>query len=237
MSEISITLRDAPSRQLWAGVGDLVELLPIDWVLIGGLMVQLHALEHGVTDVRPTVDVDVLGQARPQGALTAIDRVLRRNGFEPLEADLDGYAYRYEREGLIVDVLAPDGMRPPPALGAGRKAIGVPGGSQALTRSQTVTVTLDGRSFELRRPTLLGAVLIKARSLMVHSNPDTQREDLLQLLALVDDPRAMALEMRKSERKWLQDAEDRLDLSSLSTLDAESMRRATLAFRLLLRTS
>jgi len=94
-----------------------------------------------------------------------------------------------------------------------------------------------GDLVELRRPTLLGAVLIKARSLMVHSNPDTQREDLLQLLALVDDPRAMALDMRKSERMWLQDAEDRLDLSSLSNLDAESMRRATLAYRLLLPTS
>ena len=29
-------------------------------------MVQLHAIEHGVSDVRPTVDIDLLGQARPQ---------------------------------------------------------------------------------------------------------------------------------------------------------------------------
>lgn len=79
---------------------------PGEWTLIGGLMVQLHAVEHGVTDVR-----------------------------------------------------------------AARKAVGVPGGSQALSRSQIVTVTVRGRSFELRRPTLLGAILIKARSLMVHSDP------------------------------------------------------------------
>lgn len=130
-------------------------------------------------------------------------------------------------------MLAPDGMWPAPKLGAGRKAIGVPGGSQALARSQTVTVTLDARSFELRRPSLLGAVLIKARSLMVHRDPDTQREDLLRLLALVDDPRSMAPDMRKSERRWLHDAEDRLGLSGRSDLDAESMRRATLAYRLL----
>ena len=59
-------------------------------------------------------------------------------------------------------MLAPDGISPPPDLGAGVKAIGVPSGSQAL-RSETVTVTVGGRSFELRRPTLLGAVLIKER--------------------------------------------------------------------------
>jgi len=132
----------------------------------------------------------------PRSIAFSDKRVRARRG------DLDGYAYRYERAGLIVDVLAPEGMRPAPDLGAGRKAIGVPGGSQALARSQTVTVTLDGPSFELRRPTLLGAVLIKARSLMVHSDPDTQREDLLRLLALVDDPRAMTSDMRQSERRW-----------------------------------
>jgi hypothetical protein len=30
--------------------------------------------------------------------------------------DLDGYGYRYERDGVVVDVLAPDGVKPPPAL-------------------------------------------------------------------------------------------------------------------------
>jgi len=66
MSEIDISPRDDPSRRLWAGVGDLAELLPPGWVLIGGLMVQLHALERGISDVRATIDVDVLGQARPK---------------------------------------------------------------------------------------------------------------------------------------------------------------------------
>jgi hypothetical protein len=200
MSAIDIDLDDPETLELWAAVGDLVELLPGEWVLIGGLMVQLHALEHGVSDVRFTGDIDVLGQARPQGALSSIDAALRGEGFELVGPDLDGYAHRYERDGLIVDVLAPDGIKPPPDLGAGLKAIGVPGGSQAITRSETVTVIVDGRSFELRRPTLLGAALIKARSLMVHSDP-----------------------------------EQRLNLSGPSLLDAETMRRAGLAYRLLTR--
>jgi hypothetical protein len=88
----------------WGAVGELVELLPRDWVLIGGLMVQLHALERGFTDVRATEDVDVLAQARPPAALRAIDVALQGNGFDALPADADGYAHRYVRAGLIVDV-------------------------------------------------------------------------------------------------------------------------------------
>jgi hypothetical protein len=235
MSRIDIDLDDEQALTLWAAVGDLVERLPEKWVLIGGLMVQLHALEHGATQVRPTGDIDVLGQARPQGALSAIDAALRDEGFEPVLPDLDGYGRRYLHDGLRVDLLAPDGIKPPPDLGGGRKAIGVPGGSQALPRSETVMVTVDGRSFELRRPTLLGALLIKARSLMVHSDPEAQREDLLALLALIEDPRRMAAELRQSERKWLRVTRPRLNLSGLSLLDGDTMRRAELAYRLLIR--
>jgi hypothetical protein len=234
MTQIDIDLEDPETLKLWVAVSELVERLPGRWVLIGGLMVQLHAVEHGVTDVRPTSDIDVLGQARPPGALSAIHAALRSDGFELVGPDLDGYAHRYERDGLIVDVLAPDGISTPPDLGTGLKAIGVPGGSQALTRSEVVTVTVEGRSFELRRPSLLGAVLIKARSLMVHHDPDSQREDLLRLLALIEDPRGMAADLLKTERKWLRDAEPRLNLPALSPLNIEQTRRATLAYRLLI---
>jgi hypothetical protein len=116
MNRIEIDLEDDVSRRLWHAVGDFANRLPGEWVLIGGLMVQLHALEHGVTGVRVTRDIDVLGQARPPGALRAIDEFLRREGFEPTFPDLDGFAHRYERGDLVVDVLAPDGLNPPPEL-------------------------------------------------------------------------------------------------------------------------
>lgn len=131
-------------------------------------------------------------------------------------------------------MLAPDGMRPPPSLGPGVKAIGVPGGNQALARSETVRVIVDDRAFELRRPTVLGSILIKARSLMVHRDPESQREDLLRLLALVEDPRALAPELRKTERKWLRVAEQRLAFDDPASLDRAIVRRARQAYRLLL---
>ena len=233
MSAIDIDVEDAETVELWEAVGDLVQRLPGEWVLIGGLMVQLHAIEHGVSNVRPTVDIDVLGQARPQGALGAIHSALENEGFELIGLDVDGYAHRYERDGLIVDLLAPDGIHPPASLSPGIVAVPTPGGSQALSRSETVMISVRGRSFEMRRPTLLGAILIKARSLMVHHDPETQREDLLQLLALVDDPRAMSAQIRKTERGWLRKAGDRLNPGGLSSLDAARAERARQTYELL----
>jgi hypothetical protein len=231
---IDIDPSDALSRQLWSSVGDLAELLPSEWVLVGGLMVQLHAMEAGLADVRVTQDVDVLGQARPRGALDAIHEALDRAGFESGFPDVDGYAHRYTRDGLIVDVLAPDRVKPPPTVGAGRLAVGIPGGSQALARQEEVAVTIAGRQFVVRRPTLLGAILIKSRSLMVHHDPESQREDLLLLLSLVEDPRALAAELRRSERGWLRKAAPRLEFERPALVDADVRRRARLTLRLLI---
>jgi hypothetical protein len=70
---------------------------------------------------------------------------------------------------------------------------------------------------------------------MSHSDPEAQREDLLRLLALVEDPRAMARDLAKSERKWLRQAEDRLNFDGLTLLDNRAVRDARLSYLLLLR--
>lgn len=56
MTDLEVQPPDEQSRQLWSSVADLAALLPGEWVLIGGLMVQLHALESGIDDVRATID-------------------------------------------------------------------------------------------------------------------------------------------------------------------------------------
>jgi hypothetical protein len=82
---------------------------------------------------------------------------------------------------------------------------------------------------------LLGAILIKARSLLIHRDPDAQREDKLLLLSLVDDPRAMAGQLKRSEGGWLRNAVERLDLDRPASVGADGMRLAPLTLRLLLR--
>jgi hypothetical protein len=72
----------------------------------------------------------------PGGCRPAIDVALRKDGFARHDPDLDGYGYRYERDGNVVDVLAPDGIKPPPTLGAGVTAVGVPEVHFARSRRQ-----------------------------------------------------------------------------------------------------
>lgn len=52
----------AGGRKIWRRVLSLADELGPDreWTLVGGLMVQLHAFEHG-DEPRPTADIDLLG--------------------------------------------------------------------------------------------------------------------------------------------------------------------------------
>jgi len=79
--------------------------------------------------------------------------------------------------------------------------------------------------------------MIKARSITRHADPEAQREDLLRLLSLVEDPRAIAAELKSSERRWLRQTADRLDLDGLTLLDDVAVRNARLAYRILVRES
>ena len=111
-------------------------------------------------------------------------------------------------------MLAPDGLGKPAMTSRQFRTIQIPGGSQALSRIERAALVIDGLRTEIFRPTLLGALLLKARALPIHSRPEDQREDLVQLLSLVTDPRAIASTMAATERRWLRAVEDQLDLSN-----------------------
>ena len=73
--------------------------------------------------------------------------------------------YRFEIDGEVVEILGPDGLASDPKTVNGLTTFQVPGGRQALSRTETVLVSLDGTPpRRLRRPNLLGAILKDARS-------------------------------------------------------------------------
>lgn len=54
----------------WPNVAEIAAVLPIDkWTLVGGLMVQIHSIHHGLGVVRPTNDVD-MGHGAPCSSRT-----------------------------------------------------------------------------------------------------------------------------------------------------------------------
>jgi hypothetical protein len=194
--------------ELWAALIELSELRAGEWTLVGGQMVFLHAIEHGVSPPRVSTDLDVLVNARVvTGGVREFVAAIEERGFVLAGASPEGIAHRYRRGGVSVDVLAPEGLgqradltttTTPPG-----RTLQVPGGTQALERTQLVPVVFCNRRGLVPRPSLLGAIVGKAIAVEVDDLPEAQRLDLALLLSLVDDPIAMANQLTRKDRQRL----------------------------------
>jgi hypothetical protein len=227
---------------LWRTVAKIAVTLEDDrmrWCLVGGLMTALFALEAGQVG-RPTTDIDILSDARqrPSGTEWVTQRLSTLGATRHEIGGFDAEkGFRFEVDGQVVDVLAPDGLARPARTDRQFQTIQIPGGSQALARTETVVIVIDSRHVALRRPTLIAAILLKARSLQVHSRPEDQRQDLITLLGLMTDPRSVVSTLTKAERKWLRDIEPRLDLADRdleATVEPTLLRVARAAYRQLI---
>ncbi len=188
-----------------------------------------------------TVDIDILADSRRRPSSTErIGATLTELGFEVAEQTRLRHpetAFRFERAGTIVDSIAPEktGRRKPPKTVGNSQTIEVPGGTQALARTEALLVRLDDAESTVRTPTLLGAILLKARAIR-SSHRDQDRDDLVVLFACIEDPIALREDLKSTERGWLRSAEEALaldgpDLSSRFATD--QLDRARTAYRLL----
>jgi hypothetical protein len=152
--------------EAWSALLDLSERLPAGWTLVGGQMVHLHCSERGVAPTRPTDDVDAVVDVRAEpAALLSFTTVLSELGFVSAGETWVGHQHRWTRGDAQIDVLIPRhlGERAASRRGAtGGTTIETPGAQQALDRTQSVDVVLDGRVGKVRRPNLLGALVAKA---------------------------------------------------------------------------
>ncbi len=223
---------------LWTALIELSELRPGEWTLIGGQMVFLHAMEHAAQPPRVSTDLDVLVNARVvTGGVPEFVAAIEAIGFELVGSSPEGIAHRYDRAGVSVDVLAPEGLGPradltttPPG-----RTLQVPGGTQALQRTELVPVAFGDHRGYVPRPSLLSAIVGKAVAVDVDDVPDAQRVDLALLLSLIEDPILLKGQLTKKDRHRLQARSEMGDRdqrawSSLALADAD---RGRAAFRLL----
>lgn len=238
---ITIDALDPETMALWRTVAKIARALDdqdVRWCLVGGLMVALFAIEAGQIS-RPTADIDILGDARQRPSATeSITRQLTELG--ATRHEIGGFesekGFRFAIDGQVVDVLAPDGLGRPAMTDTQFQTIQIPGGSQALTRTETVIIAIDDQQTPLHRPTLIGAILLKARSIRVHSRPEDQRQDLVTLLGLMTDPRQATTTLTPAERRWLRAIESQLNLGDRdldATVDPMRIRVARAAYGLL----
>ena len=118
MSEIAIDALDPQTMALWRTVCRIAKALEQEqtrWCLVGGLMVALFAIEAEQIQ-RPTSDIDILADARQRPSAT--ERVTSRLlDLGATRATISGWkaekGFRFEVDGSLVDVLAPDGLGHP----------------------------------------------------------------------------------------------------------------------------
>jgi hypothetical protein len=213
---VNVDPPNAEAKRLWKSALELAQDFGIDerWALVGGLMVQLHAIERDRT-ARLTADIDFLGDSRQRPAMTVrmAEAVKERGGEMAMPpVSNENLGYRFEVNGSIIEILGSDGVRRDPKTLGRYTTFQVPGGTQALVRSEVILVSLDGAEpVPIRRPNLLGAILIKARVVKKQRDKfESDRQDLIRLLGFVEDPRALAGELKGKERKWLRNVEELL---------------------------
>ncbi len=221
-------------RAVWSALLDLAQTVR-GWTLIGARMVELHAAERRRALSRLSVDADTLADARDRNGTRRLSRALTDAGFELQEPSALGLGHVFSRGPVEIDVLAPDGLNSkarritiPPA-----HTVEVPGGTQALRRTELVDVRLGRRRGRLPRPDLLGAILLKCRAVDVDDAPENQRADLALLLSFVGEPEQLAGRLVGRERSWLRRRREIDHAGALcwARLDAAARQRGVAALR------
>jgi hypothetical protein len=138
-------------------------------------------------------------------------------------------------------VLLPEGIgeRARSRLGAtGSPSLSTKGGTQALARSETVQVSVDGRQGSVRRPNLVGALIGKAAA---HSNVGDRdrrrhRRDFLVLATLITASDFRSQELTKTELRHLRNVTNAIEADRELLLSVPSagsaLNRLTRAARL-----
>ena len=197
-----------PQTASWHALMDLYERLDSGWTLVGGQLVHLHCAERDHASPKPTDDVDAVVDVRAEPRmLNTFTATLRTMDFEPGGISAEGIQHRWVRGDAVMDVLLPEGVgeRAASRTGVtGSPTIRTPGGTQALHRTESVAVTVDGRAGSVRRPNLVGALVMKAAAHLAPGDPARQRHryDFATLAALVaaSDFRGQTLSNKDRQR-------------------------------------
>jgi len=225
---VSMPAMGEAQKQSWHALMDLYERVNSGWTLIGGQLVHLHCAERGASPTRPTNDIDTVVDIRAsQMILATFTGVLKDMGFTP-ETSAEGIQHRWRRDKAQIDVLIPEGVGERAAARAGAggaRTIRAPGTTQALKRSEPVTVLVDGRVGTVLRPNLVGALVGKAAARTeIASDPASSRHctDFVVLASLVSarDFRETALEKKDRARLRKMLTYCRRDASAMSLENA-----------------
>jgi hypothetical protein len=204
----------------WPNVAELAHHLPNErWTLIGGLMVQLHAVHHGIGTIRPTNDVDIMLHIETsRGVPASAADVLESLGYR-LSTPVDPrnqFAHRFIRDDTRVDlvtsaadtidmVLADHAAPRVVEKLRGRAMVRIEGGTQALRRTVNARLRIvAGQTTTISVPDAFGALILKAAAYQADTRDrDRHLYDAAVLLCCIEDPYVEKERFAGSDRKRL----------------------------------
>jgi predicted nucleotidyltransferase len=183
---------------------------PGSWVLMGGMMVHLHALRARVAPSRPTTDVDVLlDLAAIASSVSAVASPLLGIGFEPVEPG--EHFHRFTRGDDVVDIMVANSAGR--ARWAQRPILRTAGANYALADPDIYVVDAAGEQIEIRVPNIAASLVLKGAAYRDDQRDRNRHlEDLTVLLACDDrtDLRERYGQIPKSQKANLRPAVERL---------------------------
>lgn len=203
-------------------------------------MVLLIGLEHDTVPPRVSQDLDLIVDVRlPTDLLARTVDALQDMGFEPAGTGADNVSHRFIRNGIPVDVLAPEGLGPRTSLrtvGTAR-TISVAGGTFALARTRELSVRHAGRTAAVPIPDLSGAIVVKAAAVRTDHIGGSERHlgDLAFVVSLLDDPVAIKSQLGASQLKRLRSVGELMERThpAWNTLDPAAADRGHAAWQFL----
>lgn len=213
---IDVTAAPGGWPKPWPNVAELADQLPGDrWTLVGGLMVQLHAVHHRVGTIRPTNDVDIVLHVETSRGLPAVAAdALESLGYR-LTTPVDPRnktAHRFTRLDPstrttdTVDVLLADHAAPNVVETLrGHTMVKIEGGTQALRRTINAQLQIvTGQTTTISVPDAFGALILKTAAYQSDSRDrDRHLYDAAVLLCCIEDPYAQRERFAGSDRKRL----------------------------------
>jgi predicted nucleotidyltransferase len=240
-----VRVPDLGYHDVWLDLMGLAEDFAGRWTLIGAHMVAIHAWGAGLEPPRRSDDIDLVINLRlPNTTAKVLTDRLVEIGYVPEAGSAIGVVHRFLRNGFPLDLFAPENLGDRSAwkieTGAGGRLIQVPGGTQALLRSESQEIESRGTRGVVPLPSLLAATLLKARSYRLRQDRFSHEADLGDLAFLLGlsaeqvAPEQWLEELKGSERAWLRSVAEPLFANETAWSATQRPDRAQRLFRMLL---
>jgi hypothetical protein len=174
---------------VWLALFRISERFPQGWSLVGGQMVHLHCAERNAEPHRTTIDGDTVVDIRADRNMLALfTQELLRLGFTSEGVSAEGHEHRWRNGDALIDVLIPTNLgRSQKVTGAtGSTTVGTRGAQQALNRSELVEEQVGDSTGKVRRPNLVGALVIKGAAVSAPTgDPERHKTDFALLATMI----------------------------------------------------